>query len=363
MWVRELVDYLPVLAPDLNFLFMRHPRGPKRLSTAPNTRECTVPQEANGPATMFWLSHIVDLRDVDIYHNTFNMMPYGIRIPAVVSVTDIMQIKHPAWAKGPGLLEWVNVGFKWHGLWRALSHATLIVAVSEATRDEIASVDPVAARKTRVAFQGVSGDFHVLEGAEGAARVESARRRHVAGARRYILTVGQFSAYKNHEMILRAFARAFASDPGMHLLLVQRVGPGPRVLRPIAKALGVGDRVHFSRDLPLADLVALYNGAVALAHPSLYEGYGNPVIEALACGCPVVTSNRSSMPEVAAGAALLVDPERLDEIANAMWSLATDIALASELRRRGLARAQGLSWRSFAEKHVDAYREVLALRR
>jgi glycosyltransferase involved in cell wall biosynthesis len=359
VWVQVLVDYLPSLAPELSFLFMKHPKGPERLSNAPNARECVVPQEANGPATLFWLPRIVDLREVGLYHNTFGLMPYAMPVPTVVTIADIMQIKHPSWAKGPELWGWVEVAFKRHGLQRALRHAARIVAVSEATRSEIASVDPEAAQRTRVALQGVSDDFHRMDGAEGKRLIEGARKRWAHGAPRYVLTVGQFSAYKNHETVVRAFGRAFAHDKDMHLVLVQRLGNGPRTLRPIARALGIDDRVHFIRDVPLVDLVALYNGAVALAHPSLYEGYGNPVIEALACGCPVVTSNRSSMPEVAAGAALLVDPESVEQVADALKRIATDPALASSLVSKGLARAAELGWESFARVHVDVYREVL----
>jgi glycosyltransferase involved in cell wall biosynthesis len=362
VWVQVLVDYLPGLAPDLHFLFMKHPKGPERLSPAPNVSECVVPQEANGPATMFWLPRIVDLRGVDLYHNTFGIMPHGMPIPTVVSVPDIMQITHPSWAKGPEPWGWIEVAFKWHGVKKSLRDADLIIAVSEATRKEIASVDPAAAARTRVALQGVSEDFHPLQGSEGQRLIEGARRRYVHGAPRFILTIGQFSIYKNHERVLRAFAQAFGHEPDMHLVFVQRLGRGPSVLRPIARELGVDARVHFIRDVPLLELVALYNSAVALCHPSLYEGFGNPVSEAIACGCPVITSNRVSMPEVAGGSALLVEPEDIGQIAEALRRIAEEPELAASLRTKGLARAAQLTWKPFAERHVEAYREVLARR-
>lgn len=357
--VQSLVDYLPAMAPDLHFLFMKHPKGPERLSSAPNVSECIVPEEANGPATMFWLPRIVDLRRVDLYHNTFNVMPYFMRIPTVVTITDVMQIKHPSWAKGPELWGWAEVGFKWHGLYRAMRHATLISTISEATRQEIASIDPAAAERTRVAFEGIAEDFHPLQGAEGQRLIEGVRRRYLQNAPRYILTVGQFAIYKNHEGVLRAFAKAFGNEPDMHLVYVQRLGIGTRVLRPIARELGIDARVHFVSAVPLVDLVSLYNGAVALCHPSLYEGFGNPPAEAMACGCPVVTSNRSSMPEVAGGAALLVDPENLDEIAAGMRKVADDPQEAAAMRTRGLARTASFSWKKYAAVHLDMYREIL----
>ncbi len=364
--VQAVVDHVPAMAPDLEFLFMKHPRGPERLSPAPNVREVVVRAEANGPGTMFWLPKIVDLRGVDLYHNTFNVMPYGLEaraVRSVVTVTDIMQLKHPRLAKGPGLLGWADVAYKWHGIRRSFAHATRILTISEATRQEIASVDARAADKTIVAFEGIADDFHALEGDEGARQIESVRRRFCAGAPRYVLTVGQFSAYKNHEGVLRAFAEAFGRDAryaDVNLVFVQRLGVGPKVLRPIARELGVDARVHFARDLSIGELNAIYNGAVALCHPSLYEGFGNPPAEAMKAGCPVVTSNRSSMPEVAAGAAQLVDPERVADIAGALRRIADDPALAASMRARGLARAAELSWKSFAAKNLEAYREALA---
>jgi len=357
--VQALVDHLPTMAPDLHFLFMKHPKGPERLSSEPNVSECIVPEEANGPATMFWLPRIVNLRRVDLYHNTFNVMPYFMTIPTVVTITDVMQIKHPSWAKGPDLWGWVEVGYKWHGLYRAMAHATRITTISEATRQEIASIDPAAAERTRVAFEGIAEDFHPVQGAEGQRLVEGARRRYLQGAPRYILTVGQFAVYKNHEGVLRAFAKAFASEHDMHLVFVQRLGIGTRILRPVARELGVDARVHFVRDLPLVDLVSLYNGAVALCHPSFYEGFGNPPAEAMACGCPVVTSNRSSMPEVAGGAALLVNPESIDDIAQALRRVANDPNEAASMRQKGLARTASFSWKKYAEVHLETYREIL----
>ena len=123
-------------------------------------------------------------------------------------------------------------------------------------------------------------------------------------------------------------------------------------------------RVHFPRDVPERELVALYNGAIALCHPSLVEGFGNCPSEALACGCPVVTSNRSSMPEVSADAGLYVDPESVESVAGGLRRVADDRALAASMRDRGLRRARELTWQAYARGNLDAYRLVLdAVRR
>lgn len=357
--VQALVDYLPELAPDLDFLFLKHPKGPERLSFAPNVREQVVPEEANGPATLFWMNRIADLRGVDLFHNTFNILPYRLKIPTVIMVTDVMWIKHPTWARGPGMWGHVEVAFYRQGMWNAIKHADRIIAISEATKREIGSLDPSATARTRVALEGIAEDYHAMDGAEGERLIESVRRRYLGGAKRYVLTVGQFSVYKNHTRVLEAFAKAFRDQPDMHLAFVQRLGKGPEVLRPMAKKLGVDDRVHFLHNLPLIDIVAVFNGATTLCHPSLYEGFGNPPAEAMACDCPVITSNRSSMPEVSGVAAELVEPESVEAIAQALRKVAGNEALRESMRARGLERAKQLTWKAHVEGNLAAYREVL----
>jgi glycosyltransferase involved in cell wall biosynthesis len=361
--VQALVDHLPAMAPEYRFLLMRHPKAPAPLSSAPNVEERVVVAEANGPATLLFPHRIVDLSGVALFHAPSNILPLRLDVPSVVTIHDIMWIKHPDWACKPWWLGRVRgrveAGYYGTGIRNALRNATRIAAISRATKDEIGTVDRQAESRTRITLSGVSERFRPLAEPVRGRAVAEAMARWLPGAAGYILTVGQFAGYKNHARVVRAFARAFADYPGVHLALVQRLGPGARVLRSVAHELGLGERVHFLASVPFEDLVALMNGAVALCHPSLYEGFGNPPAEAMACGCPVVTSNRSSMPEVAGGAALLVDPEDVDSIAEGLRRVALEAGLAETLRRKGLARAGELSWKAFARSNLDIYREIL----
>jgi glycosyltransferase involved in cell wall biosynthesis len=357
--VQALVDYLPRMAQNHRFLFLKHRQGPFRLSSEPNVEERVIRQEANGPATLLYLPSVVDLTGVDLFHATFNILPARLKMPTVVTLCDVMWIKYPQWARQSGLWGFIETVFYRRGIRHALSHATRLAAISETTKCEIGSLDRDAESRTRVTMEGVSSDFRPLAGEPGRLTIEGARARWLPTARRYVLTVGQFAGYKNHERVVRAFARAFADEPGIHLAMIQRLGPGEKTLRPIARDLGVGERVHFLNGVPLSDIVALMNGAIALCHPSLYEGFGNPPAEALACGCPVVTSNRSSMPEVVGDAALLVDPESVDAIAAALRRVALEPDLADEMRQRGYVRARQLSWEKFAAANLAIYREIL----
>lgn len=352
--VRALVDFAPALAPDLDFLLLRSPAHDGRLSDAGNVREAVVPQAANGPATMWWLPHVVDLSGVKLFHATFNIMPAGLRMPCVTTVHDLMWLTHPRWCN-PRALGRMQALFHTHGIKRALHRATAIATVSEASRAQIIAHAPATANRTFVTLSGVSPDFRPT-------RRDSVRLTElgVRPDRRFVLIVGQYAPYKNHEGALRAFARAFANRTDIDLVLVQRMGKGAERLVRLATTLGIERRVRFLRTVSRQDLVQLYSAAAALLHPSFCEGFGNPLVEAMACGCPVVASDISAMPEVTGGAALLTPLDDTHAIAAALRTAVNDRRRAAVMREAGLARAAQLSWRTFAAANLAIYRRVLA---
>ncbi len=156
----------------------------------------------------------------------------------------------------------------------------------------------------------------------------------------YLLMVGNRKLHKNELRVVAAFAKA-TLNPSLQLLFTGRSSPQ---LQLVIDQHRLSDRVHFTGFVQEADLPSLYRGAVALIFPSLYEGFGLPVVEAFACGTPVVTSSTTSLPEVAGGAALLVDPLSVDDLAHAMSRVVTDLALRGRLRAHGLQRAQAFRW-------------------
>lgn len=355
--VQQIVTRVPRAMPGVRFLLLRHPAA-DRLSYEPNVTERVVGYEANGPVTMWCLPAAVNLRDVKVFHAPFNILPMGLRMKTVVTIHDVMWLTHPQWAQSPGVWGHVERAFYVHGTQRALRRATRICTVSEATRAEIRRIAPQAGARADVVLQAPSPEFRPPAQADEA-RIAALRKRIAPGAARYVLTVGQYAGYKNHVAVVRAFAKAFPDDPGMHLVLVQRLGAGAKVLLPLADRLGIRARVHLSPTLALDDLVTAYQGATCLCHPSLVEGFGFPLVEALASGCPVVTSNRSSMPEVCGAAGEYVDPEDADSIAAGLARVAGSPERADELRRLGLARARELTWERFAKGYEAVYRSLL----
>ena len=352
--VAALVRHLPGLAPDCEFTFLRNPLREEPLSGAANVRELVVRSPANGPVTLLHLPLAADLKGIDLFHAPANILPGGLTMPAITTVHDVMWLTHPQWCN-PSAWGHVERRFYGHGIRRALTRSALVATVSEASRAAIGAVAPEAAQRVKVTLSGVAEDFHPLPRDEAALA-----RIGVPPGRAYVLVVGQGAPYKNHEGALRAFALAFGAENGIDLVLVRRRGDTGPALERLAAQLGIAGRVHFLATVDRPALVQLYSGAAILLHPSFIEGFGNPLAEAMACGCPVVTSDCSAMPEVTGGAALLADPHDAGALAAALRKVADDPALAADLRGRGLERAAQLDWRAFAAANLALYRRVLA---
>ena len=352
--VAALVRHLPGLAPDCDFLFLRHPRAPAVLSDAPNVTEVTVRAAANGPVTLAHLPLAVDLANVDLFHAPANILPGGLTMPAITTVHDVMWLTHPQWCN-PSLWGHVERAFYRHGITRALTKSACVATVSAASGEAIRSLVPAAGDRVHITMSGVAGDFAPTPRDDG-----MLAQLGLPPGLRFVLVVGQGAPYKNHAGALRAFAAAFGQGGGIDLVLVRRRGDSGPALERLARSLGIAGRVRFLETVDRAALVQLYASAQVLLHPSLAEGFGNPLAEAMACGCPVVTSDRSAMPEVTGGAALLGDPTDPAAMAALLRRVVEDRALAADLRARGLRRAAMLDWRDFAAANLALYRQVLA---
>lgn len=351
--VLALAIYLPRQAPDLEFSFLTNAAAPQTLCSDVNVTCLQVAAPANGPGTMWFMPRLIDLDEIDLFHAPANILPAGLTMPTVTTIHDLMWLEHPEWCS-PGLLHPVRKAFFAGGIRRALRRSTAIAAISDATATAITRHFPDAEIRTHVTLSGVSEDFAPVRRNAGV----------LAGCgldpeRRYVLVVGQYAPYKNHEGAIRAFAAACKSIQDIDLVLVQRQGPSSAGLLGLARQLGVGDRVRFTGQVERTELIQLYSSAELLLHPSLCEGFGNPVIEAMACGCPVVTSGVSAMPEVAGGAALLADPHDTDDFARQISKVLGEDGLAQDLRRRGHARAGEMRWERFAEANLSIYRRIL----
>jgi glycosyltransferase involved in cell wall biosynthesis len=243
-------------------------------------------------------------------------------------------------------------------LWSARA-ASQLIAVSAATRDDLVRLARVPPGKIAVVHHGLSPRFRPVE---DAATIAVARQRYGITAP-YFLYVGTVQPRKNLVRLIEAFAQALArlnvetlERSNVQLLIAGKRGWLTEAIERRAAELGLAGRVHFAGYVADDDLPALLGGALAFVFPSLYEGFGMPVLEAMACGAPVLASNSSSLPEVAGDAALLVDPTDTAAIAGGMARLAEDAALRDELRARGLARAGAFTWDRCAKQTLAVLR-------
>jgi len=236
--------------------------------------------------------------------------------------------------------------------------ADAVIVPSEAVKGDVTRILGLPRERVFVIPEAAGPAFHPQD----AVAIEAVRRRYgLEGP--FLLSVGSLEPGKNRERLLQAFARVRARGL-KHSLVVA----GQRAWRyegeaPLARRLGLADSVRFLGHVPQADLPALYSAADLFVFPSLYEGFGLPALEAMACGTPVVASNVSALPEVVGDAALQVSPLDVEALAGAMERLLRDDRLRSDLRERGLERAARFSWEKAARQTVEVYHRVVEARK
>ena len=241
---------------------------------------------------------------------------------------------------------------------RSARVADAVIVNSESLRSEVEHYLDIDTSKLKLVYEAI--DHEVFKpGDAGAAR---ARLVRYGITKPFVVFVSSLWPYKNHDGLLRAWARA-RGQLGDRQLVFVGAGPDTYVaeLRSLAAELGIGDDLVFTGGVSLEETVAFYRAADLLAYPSLNETFGLPILEAMACGCPVVTSDTSSMPEIAGGAAILCNPADSASIAEALVAgLAPD---RDRLRDMGFRRAGQFTWAAAAASTLDVYREVAERRR
>ncbi len=355
-YVQALVDRLPHLAPSDHFLFWAHPLAPRPLSSAGNTQDVTVRPGPNSPWPVLWPLRYSSF-DVDVFHGPHNILSRGIPCPAVVTVHDTMAID------SPGLhlrgLERLALSLYYpRAVWRALREADRLIVPTKATADRVRALVPDAGARLRVIWDAADPRFRP------AADREYVRRRvlELTGIDDpYLLVLGADQPTKRHDLALAAFAAA-ASKP-WRLVMVQRPGSHDSArrlsrLKRLAKELHVRDRVVWLSKVERDDLVSLIQGAGALLQPSIYEGFGLPVIEAMACGCPVIATDIPPFREIAAGAAELVAADDAEAFTSAVREIAGSAERRRSMAAQGLARAREFSWDRCARETLEVYHEA-----
>lgn len=288
---------------------------------------------------------------LDVVHDPVGVAPFGLgTAPArsIITIHDVIPLSFPGVSTRMDAL----IYRRW--LPFAVRRVDRVLTVSESSRADIQRLLGVPPHRIDVIQPGVGAQFHSVSTADTA----SARKKYDL-PERFILSVGNVEERKNVRRVIEAYAHIRCSGLPHKLVIV---GPHNWRFGEIVEAANLSDfrdDVRFTGYVDAADLPAIYSAADVFAFPSLYEGFGLPLIEAMAVGTPTVTSNRSSLPEAAGDAALTVNPEDSRAIADAITRLLTDWTLANDLRERGLARAAEFTWERTARGVLNSYQAVL----
>ncbi len=315
----------------------------------------TFPRGPFSPAGQLEAARRLRRAGAALYHSTNFMVPLPAfpgrrphKVPCVCNIHDLIPLLHPEYTPRALKTRFFPV---YRALMREIARrADAVVTGSGAARQDILAALPVEPERVLAVLDGVDPRYRPSE-------TPPARG---PGAPKTILYVGRADPYKNLSGLIRAFALLLEGGTGA---VLQIAGPpDDRYPEPqrLARELGVADRVRWTGYLDDAALLRAYREADVLAHLSLYEGFGLPVAEAMACGTPVVCSDAASLPEVAGGAALLVPPGDPAAAADALRRVLTDADLAARLRKAGLERARAFSWPAAAAAVLDLYRRLLA---
>jgi glycosyltransferase involved in cell wall biosynthesis len=346
-YTRSLVETLVTLAPDERWvLYLDRPA--RDLPAGAEARCLPWPQRLLW--TLWAAPRDLARRPVDLFHGVTGFeLPRGSAARLVTTVHDLIPLRFPR------LVPWRHRWAVRALLGSALRRAARVIAVSAATRAEILSRFRLPAEKVVVVPEAAAPHFGPPSPAE-AGRV----RARYGLETPYVLFVGLLEPKKNLATLLDAIARLRATGGfrDTRLVLAGEAGWGTAALDAAALRRGLDGVVRLLGAVPDADLPALYAGARAFVFPSLWEGFGLPVLEAMAAGAPVVASTRGALPEIAGDAALLVEPAPAP-LAEAIGRVLDDGALRERLREAGLARARAYSWERTATETLAVYRDAL----
>lgn len=360
-YTRELVQAAALAAPDmaLHLFFAAGSLDPQSpfaryahaLAAAhPNITLRPIPisprlltilwQRLRLPLRVEWL-----IGPLDVVHAPDFVLP-PTQARTLLTIHDLTFLVEPACAE-PNLRRYLSEAVP-----RSLRRADLIVVDSKATANDLGKLYGIPSRRIRLLYPAVDQRFRPMPATETAPLRERLRLPD-----RFLLFVGTLEPRKNLTRLLQAFALLRADYPDLHLVIAGRRGWLYDEIFATVDRCGLRERVHFLDFVADGDLPALYNLAEAFVYPSLYEGFGFPVLEALACGTPVVTAKVASLPEVAGSAAIMVDPREVEDIAAGIRAALTD---PEPLRAGGPPQAATFRWEQTGQALVAIYRELAA---
>lgn len=339
---------LPELSPDDRLTVLYDAEYPQLWPNSPQFQAIPLNLSPFGLAQQWVIPQLLKRLDGDLYHSAYYLMPYRPGIPSILTVYDVIPLLFPDQSSFRA-----RCLFRWAML-LALRAVQRVIAISQSTQgDFIAHFRSSAGKLTAIPL-AVDPAF-CPQPPEGVAAV----RARYGLPEQFVLYLGSNKPHKNLVRLIDAWSHI--TEYGIRSTLVLAGAWDARYpeSRQRVAALGLEDTVRFLGPLPEADLPAFYSAATAFVFPSLYEGFGFPILEAMACGAPVVCSDTSSLPEVAGDAVLYVNPLSIDSIAEGIARVWQGSDLRAAMREKGYAQAAKWSWKRTALQTLQVYRELV----
>lgn len=343
-YTEELIRHLVALEADLD-LTVWWPLG---VAPGPWAQAVTLVTHARTAWGRLRLERMVQRtgHDFDVVHYPASIGPLDGGANVVVTVHDCIFMRHPDWFR------WERAEYyRWAGC-RSARRAARVVADSEATAYDLRELMGVQPGRIDVVPLGVDRQFQPVAQSERAAV-----RQQYRLPSEFMLYVGTLEPRKNIARLIRAWDRV-ADGLAEDLVIAGRAGWKTEEIADALEGARHQSRIHLCGFIEQEDLPAVIGAARSFVWPSLFEGFGLPVLEAMACGVPVLTSNNSSLPEVAGEGALLVDPESDDAVAEGLQRISSDDLLRARLAAAGLARAAEFTWERTAKQTLAVYERV-----
>lgn len=348
----RLLQALSQIDQDNEYVLLQHRRQPDPLIDAPNFTSVTLLTPAHHRFEQWPLSLETRMLGLDLIHSPDFIPPLHNQIPAVCTVHDLAFLLYPNLVTADSARYYGQIEL-------AVKRANRIIAVSNSTRNDLVKLLGAPESKIDVIYEAADPIYQPIDRQSARQSLLSAG---ISVPDRFILFVGTIEPRKNLGTLLRSYVK-LRNAYGVDVPLVLAGAPGwlSNDIGDLVVSLNLSDHVLFTGKIPeSAQLRALYNLAIMLVHPAYYEGFGLPPLEAMACGTPVVCSDAGSLPEVVGDAALMANPEDVDEWTVAMHRLLEDDRLAAELRDKGLQRASSFSWKKAAHDTLQTYRQAVA---
>jgi glycosyltransferase involved in cell wall biosynthesis len=350
-YMKCLVEAITAQAPENQYLLILPPDG-QNLVDAPEAAKICPRLKYYSLREQVELPRILRRHKVDLLHSPHFLLPLLRPCPSVATIHDVIYLACPQ------DLPSRSGRFYYRAMMNACARmATRIITDSEHSRKEIVRYLRPDPEKIDVIYPGVDPGFHSVT---EVMQLEAVRCRFGID-REFILSVGIYKLRKNHAGLLRAFQSCLANGMQAQLVIAGPMAEGEAGLRRLASELGVAEQVIFTGFVDDADLRALYSAARIYVCPSLYEGFGFTVLEAMACGAPVVCARATSLPEVAGKAALYFDPHDLGEMARQLVRVFSDDALRASLIEQGQQNLQRFNWAETTRQTLAVYHRALRL--